>query len=183
MARLDRVAARYAKAIFDSQPGASLKGLQKELESVAELITQNKDLHRAFTTKVISETKLTAVVEDLSKKLKISDPASRVLKVLAGMRRLGALPAIVERLRNLMFEASDIIPLRVEAANSLPSDLKEKLEGRFAKILGKKVAASYSIEPGLIGGVRATAAGRTFDGTISGWLSAVEEQLAEGALR
>jgi len=185
MARLDKAVARYAKAIFDSYhaDAEAMRKLVTELTGFAKLVTENKELHQVFTTRVFSDKQRQLIVGDLSAKLKLSDPALRVLSVLVAMRRVGSLSAIVDRLRQLILEAADIVPLRVEAAGTLTADQKDKLEGKFSKLLGKKVEANYQVDPSLIGGVRVTARGRTFDGTLSGWLSAFETQLAGSAAR
>jgi len=182
MAGLEKIASRYAKAIFDFQASAKAKDLLADLETFSRLIEQNKDLNQLATSDFFSGVKQKEVVKDLTEKMKLSEPAQRTLQVLAEMKRLGALPKILERLGVLIHEANDVAPLKVESSETLTPDLKEKVESRFSKLLGRKVQASYTSDEKLIGGLRVTAGNRTFDGSISGWLSSVEEQLVDGAL-
>jgi len=77
-------------------------------------------------------------------------------------------------------ESGNVVSLSVETATSLETDEKKKIEDRFTKILGKKVEASYKVDPALLGGLRVTAAGRTYDGSLTGWLSSFEESLITG---
>lgn len=182
MAGLDKVASRYAKAIFDFQATAKAKDLLKDLESFSQMLQGSKDLQQLVGSDFFSGSRQKEVVKDLVEKMKLSEPAQRTLQVLAEAKRLGALPKILERLGVLIHEANDVAPLKVETSEALSADLKEKIESRFTKLLGRKVQASYTSDDKLIGGVRVTAGNRTFDGSISGWLSSVEEQLVDGAL-
>lgn len=182
MARLDKVASRYAKAIFLSEKGKDLRGMIDELSGFAKVVEGNKDLSHVLGTELFPVEKKREIVEDLSAKLKVSQKAKQVLIVLAEMRRLGSLSAIAERLHRLTLEAASIIPLHVETATDLSKDQKEKIEARFAKILGKKVEANYVSDPTLIGGLKVTAEGRTFDGSVSGWLNTFGEQLVEATV-
>jgi len=182
MARLDKVASRYAKAIFDYQANAKVKDLVKELEAFSQVLVAHKDLQQMTASEFFSGKKQKAVVKDLAEKMKLGVPASQTLQVIAEAKRLASLPNILERLKVLMLEAAGVTPLKVETATTMTADQREKVEGRFAKLLGQKVEATYATDDRLIGGLRVTAGNRTFDGSISGWLSAVEEQLVEGVL-
>jgi F0F1-type ATP synthase delta subunit len=62
----------------------------------------------------------------------------------------------------------------------LSNEEKKVLEGRFAKVLNSPVSASYLVTPALVGGLKVTANGKTYDGTLSGWLNQVEEVLVGG---
>ena len=185
MARLDKVASRYAKAIFDSEKSAgqsAIGELMAELARFSQLIEASKDLQYVLGTEIFSAENKRSIVEDLSTKLNLSTKAKQVLLVLLQMHRMGSLPAIMDRLNNLVLESLDIIPLHVETASSLSSEQKEKIEARFAKILGKKVQARYVSDPELIGGLKVTAEGRTFDGSLQGWLNAVGQHLTEATV-
>jgi len=70
--------------------------------------------------------------------------------------------------------------LKVKTAEELDDSHKSKIEQRFGKILGKKVEARYEIDPSLIGGLRVDAGGRTYDGSVDGWLTSFEERLVGG---
>lgn len=185
MARLDKVASRYAKAIFDSEKSTGQSGMRELIEQLSKfshVIESSKDLQYVLETEVFSAEKKRGVVEDLVSKLQLSTKAKQVLIVLLQMHRLGSLPAILERLNTLVLEAADIIPMQVETATSLSVEQKEQIEARFAKILGKKVQARYVSDPSLIGGLKVTAEGRTFDGSLLGWLNAFGQHLTEATV-
>jgi F-type H+-transporting ATPase subunit delta len=183
MARLDKVAGRYAKAIFGylkSEP--KVKVVQSELEAFAHLVDRQPELKRIFYSRLFSHTDRSAVIDDLCGRLKLSDDTRRTLRVISEMKRLESLKSIADKLGGLLLEAAQTVPLQVEAVSELGNDEKKKLEQKFSKILGKKIEAKYRIDPSLIGGVRVTAGGRTYDGSVSGWLSNFEERLVGGVI-
>jgi len=181
VARHDRVAARYAKAIFDLlKEEKKIRAGLLELETIVRLVEGHADLAKVFNMELFPAERRRQVVEDLAKRLKLSTEILRTLLVLSDQRRLGLLATVVVKLRLLLLESSGIIPLNVETASDLGAPERQKTEKTFSQVLGKKVEANYVIAPPILGGLRVTAKGRTYDGTISGWLSAMREQLAEG---
>jgi len=183
MAKLNKAAPRYAKAIFDSlKDDAKIRAVLKELESFSHLVKQNAELERVFGTEMTHQDQRRTIIEDLTAKMGLSDLAKRILLVISEAKRLEALPAIVDKLRLMLLESANVVPVQITAATALNSEEMQKIEQRFNKILGKKVEASYVVDSGLIGGLRVTAGSRTFDGSLAGWLATFEEQLVGGAI-
>jgi len=183
MAKLDRVALRYAKAAFDFL-GDSKKvdGLTHELTAFAQTLNSNPELLLALTNEAFSTENRSSVVKEVATQMGLSENAQRVLKVLTENRRITSTEAVAERLHHLNLDAAEIALLKVEAPVELSDSEKKQVEEKFTKILGKKVEANYVLEPTLLGGLRVTAAGRTYDGTLSGWLENMEEQLIGGRI-
>jgi len=182
MARHERVASRYAKALFDHLGDVEKsRSVQRELEGFSNLVNTHADLTKVLHRELFPLVQRRAVIQDIVQKLKLSQVSTRILIVLSESRRLGLLSVIVEKLKLLLLQASSIVPLQIETATDLTQDEREKIERKFSRILKQKVDANYIVDPTVIGGLRVTASGRTYDGTISGWLSAIREQLAEGS--
>ncbi len=178
MAKSDKVANSYAKAIYEFlKTEAKVRAMIQELTTFTQLNEANAELSHVLTTEVFTETQRAGVVDDISEKLKLSADTKRILHVLSTMRRLGHTGEIAEKLNLLLLDVAGVVPVRVEASTALDSGEKEKVEQRFTKLLGKKVEASYVVDPSLIGGLRVTAAGKTYDGSVAGWLEAVQEKL------
>ena len=175
-----KVAARYARAILEWAGANKAKALAEELKSFGALIGVNPELRVALTTGVFAEEDRKAVLEDLFKKLNLSEEAKRTVLVISEMKRLRSLPAIAAKLTELLLTSENIVPVSVVSSSALGSEEKKQIEARFSKLLGNPVEAAYTVEPKLIGGVRVTAGGKTYDGTISGWLNRVEEILVGG---
>lgn len=181
MAKLDKVASRYAKAFLDFLgDGAKAKEAAAELQAFGRLLSENADLGRALTTEVFSTDKRTALVKDIAEKAKVSEPVKKFLVVLAENKRIASVEEIAERLHTLYLEKSEVEPIIVETAVSLSDGEKSQVEKKFSEILGRKVEAKYILQNQLLGGLKVSASGRTYDGTLSGWLENLEEKLIGG---
>jgi F-type H+-transporting ATPase subunit delta len=176
-----KVAARYAKAISELV-GTDTKTVISELKQFAEVVQGHEELSQVLESDVFSAQERKAIIEDLTKKMKLSSLVTKILFVVSESKRMGSLKAIAEDLRLLVLESAGVIPLRVQTTGDLTKDEKKHVEEKFKKILGKDVEASYELEPALVGGLRVTAGGRTYDGSVAGWLATLAEQLVGGTI-
>jgi F-type H+-transporting ATPase subunit delta len=182
-----KVATRYAKAVLDSVLQATkqperVRKVAQELANFAKLIAGNKELTIALWSDIFSREERAGVLEDLATKMGLSPETKRVLVVTSNAGRLRHLEVLAEKLDLLLLESSGVVPLKVLAPTELSSEDRKQVESKFSKIFGKQVEASYEIDSSLLGGLRVTAAGRTYDGSISGWLESFEEKLAGGSI-
>lgn len=177
----DKVSRRYAKAVFDYLKDSSkIRNLIGELKEFSCVLAGSPELTLVLTSDVYSEAERNAVVSDLVAKTQLSQDAKKFLLVLSTAKRLDHLAAIVESLQFILLESANVASLSVETATTLEADEKKKIEEKFQTILGKKVEATYKVDPSLIGGLKATAGGRTYDGSLVGWLNSFEENLISG---
>lgn len=178
MAHLDKISNRYAKAFYDYLHSPSqVRAVAGELKAFASFMESSEELRQVLTTGIHSEKSRRGVIEDLVEKAGMHEHGKKILLLLSAQQRLTHVRAIAERLIQLVLEASEIVPLSVIAATELNDTEKKKIENRFESILGKQVEASYSVNPELLGGLKVTAGGRTFDGSLNGWLRGIEEKL------
>ncbi len=178
-----KIALRYARAIVDSLKDAKItQAVVDELRALAQTMASSKELELVLTSAIFSEQARQEVISDLVAKLKLSPQTHRILKVITEAKRMKFIAVIAESVHYLQLESTGIVPLKVQAAGDLNGDEKKKIETKFSKLLGKDVEASYEVDPTLIGGVKVTAAGRTYDGSVAGWLNTFEERLVGGSI-
>lgn len=183
MAHQDKVASRYARAVYDVlKTPEKIRGAAQELLMFSSTMKSSEQLTQVLTSEVFSDEQRCGVVEDIAEKLKCSDATKRILYVLSEAKRLDCTGAIASKLHTLVLEAASVVPLSVSLATEITDAEKKDIEKKFSKILGKEVEASYYINPELLGGLKVTAGGRTFDGSLSGWLQQMEEKIIGGSL-
>lgn len=181
MAQLSKIPKVYAKALLDYlQENERRQTALKEIEAVAKISKSHEELSRVFTSEVFSEKERVEVVADLGKKLSLSKEVQNLLRLLAENNRLDYLGSIGEQFRLQMLEESGVVPVLVQTASALSNDEQKQIENKFSQILGKPVQAEYSENGALLGGLKASAAGQTYNGSLSGWLDAIEEKLVGG---
>ncbi len=181
MAMLGKIAGRYAKALFDELKGKSHgEKVVEELGKFAALTAEHKELSLLIGSPGFSEAQKTAVITDVAEKMRLSKESIQILKSISRMGRTPYLAGIVKRLRVKLLESEGIQPIHVWTADTVAADEKTHIEEKFAKLLGRKVEATYESNPQLVGGLRVVAGGRTYDGTVAGWLGELQERLVEG---
>jgi len=182
-AKFDKVALRYGKAAYDFLANPQ-KGLlvSSELEAFAKVLEENTELAAALTNEAFPAAKRIEVLKDISKKQELSEEATKILCVLTDNKRILSVAGVARRIHLMCLEAAEVAALEVESPETLSDSDKKKIEEKFTKILGKKVEARYRTDQTLLGGLRVTTGGRTYNGTLSGWLENIEEKLMGGYL-
>lgn len=182
-AKFDKVALRYGKAAYDFLASPQ-KGLSAslEMEAFAKALDESAELTAALTNEAFPTAERLAVLKDITQKLGLSEETTKILCVLTENKRILSVAGVAKRIHLMCLEASAVAALEVESPEELHDADKKKIEEKFSKILGKKVEAQYRTDKNLLGGLRVTAGGRTYNGTLSGWLENIEEKLMGGYL-
>lgn len=177
----DRVAKIYAKAVLDLKlQTKELRAVGEELVSVGTLVDGNAELGLVFSSELFRTEDRLGVMENLCAKLKVSDVSARILKLLASANRVKNLSAIASELHLLISRSENVVPMKVESRDELGEAQQKKIEERFKKFFGKAVEADFQVNPSLYGGVRVTAEGKTYDGTLAIRLAKMRETLVGG---
>ena len=181
MAKDTKVSRRYAHAIYDFLgDDKKISATSSELIGFGRQAEGNRELGLALYSSLCTDAERVGLVDALSKSMKLSDPTAKILTMLAKNRRLNYSSEIGDELKLMLLQSAKVVPLKVETSVALKDEEKKKIEERFEKILGSQVEASYEDAPQLIGGLKVTAGGRTFDGTLKTQLSVVSDKLMEG---
>ena len=179
---LNRVANRYAKALAGTWPGKKGTPIREELRQVEKIISQHAELKKVVSSRVFSGETVAQVMADIAEKMKLSKESRQALRLLSEMRRVAALSPIIDRWEEIDLIDSGTVPLIVESSHELEAKERAKVEEKFKGILGKEISAKYELNKKLIGGVRIQAGGRTYDGSLKGWLGSLEGKLVEGRM-
>lgn len=180
--KASKVAARYARAIFDfaGRDKEKLDALSGDLTRFQRFIQENEKAFSAVTKPAFPVTKRALLVEDFANRLGLGAETKKVLSILAKADRISALGEIIDRLAKLRLQDSDLISLVVESASELSAEQQKRVISRFGVLLGKPIEPTFTINPALIGGFRATANGKSYDGSVSSWLNYFQERNAGG---
>jgi F-type H+-transporting ATPase subunit delta len=181
MATLGKVANRYARALFASLKGAKeADAVLAELDTFGRTLASHKELALVIASPGFSEEQKTLITGDVASKMGLSPRASKILVGLSRMERWDYLGLILSKLRVLLLESEGVQPIHVQTSEVLAPEERKAVEAKFEKILGKKIEATYDTTKDLVGGLRVVAGGRTYDGTVLGWLETLKERLVEG---
>ena len=99
-----------------------------------------------------------------------------VARKLAASGRRTSLPLLSEFTR-LVRLAENRRSAVVESAVPLPDSLRESVQADLARMYGPRLSARFEANPALIGGMRVTVGSDVYDGSVRGWLAALERRM------
>ena len=172
---------RYAKALFDValQEKADLAQVDRDLQAVVAMMEASPDLADASSRGTVTEEKRKSLIEAVSKAMTLTVPVTKLLVLLAQTRKLNLLPDLEKAYRERLLAHQNIVRADVKSATPLSPQKTKALEESLAKVTGKKVELSVSVDPELLGGVVATIGSTVYDGSVRTQLQRMRQELVE----
>lgn len=172
-----RAAARYAEALLDvAQESRIVDSVRRELDDLVALVHDTPALARLLERPDLpAEEKFAALSAALGDAF--SGAVLSMLRVLLQHGRGGEIPAVAQSYHVLADEAQGIV--RAEARSVLPLTRQERarLLATLTRLTGRKVLLEERIDPGVLAGVSVQVGDRLIDGSASGRLARMREQL------
>jgi F-type H+-transporting ATPase subunit delta len=169
MAEISTIARPYAVAAF--KLGKESKSLAKwsEMLGLAAAVASDAKM-RAYieNPKVLSSDLQDAFLKVCGNQL--NEGGQNLIKVLVEYGRLSILPAITSAFEELKSQDEGVLEAQIIAASKLSAaetkDLVKRLEQKF----GKKVEATVSIDPEIIGGIKIIVGDTVIDASVKNQL-------------
>jgi F-type H+-transporting ATPase subunit delta len=176
MAELATVARPYAEAAFKIASEQRALPVWGEMLKLSAAVMRDPAMQSAIDNPRLGapekESLFLSVVGD-----KLNAIGKSFIKTLVEADRITLLPQIETMFSDLRNAAEGVAQAQIVSAIALDdaqvADLKAALEKRF----GKKIEASVSVDPSLIGGARIVVGDQVVDGSIAGKLAAMAIQL------
>lgn len=99
------------------------------------------------------------------------------VELLLDAKRYNLLEAIAKQVNFLLDERLGIIRAEVYAARELSAAQKQKAQESLSARYGGKVAATFYVDPALLGGLKIRCRGELIDGSLQGKLAKLQEEL------
>ena len=174
------VAATYARAfadvVFDSRldAGRAVGGLRR----ITGLFTGSVELRRVWENPAVPAEQKRKLLDAIVKQEGIDKPVRNLVAVLIDRRRLSFLSRIVEQLEKELNARLGFAEAQISSARELGDAEKRTLEAQIAKTTGKKVRASYGLDPSLLGGAVVRIGSTIYDGSVKGQLEKIKEAIS-----
>ncbi len=172
---------RYAKALFDValQEKADLAKIEQDLIVAGEVFNANKDLRHVAISTNLPEANRTALVETVADRIGVTPHVRKLLVLLGRSRKLNLMPDLSVAFSERLLAHSGVVRADVTSAAPLSPEKTKALEDSLAKVTGKKVELSVSVDPELLGGVVATIGSTVYDGSVRTQLQRMRQDLIQ----
>ena len=161
------IAKRYATALLElgSETG-QLDQLVEELQRAAQTYDGSPELRAAVSDPLLNVHSKQEIVTEIATRLGLGQLAKNALNLLLSRRRLPALPAIAQRLREMADEKRGILRAEVHTAMPLPEEYFTLLQQQLERVTGRRIALDRKLDPSLICGVVARVGDTVYDGSL-----------------
>jgi F-type H+-transporting ATPase subunit delta len=174
MSVVDRV---YARALFDAAlEDEKLEPVREQLEQLVAAQKEVPELRELLRNPQLDPRSKAAALGDL-----LSDGEDLLrnfLLVLVDKGRAGQLEEIAREFERLVAEHEGVVHAELTTAVELSDDEADELLQQIERASGRRVEASRSVDPELIGGIVLQVGSRRLDASVRGRLERLRRELA-----
>jgi len=172
------VARRYARALLEiGNETSTLSTLVTEVTSLAGAYEESEELQRALDNPLVTHEAKKAILGEIADRSGVSAVAKHTLLLLGDRRRLHALPAIAQLLREMSDAKQGILRAEVTTAVRLSDAYYAKLQQQLEKMTGQRVAIDKREDPSILAGVIARIGDRVYDGSLRSRMTELGQSL------
>nr|XP_061811854.1 ATP synthase subunit delta-like [Nerophis lumbriciformis] len=160
---------RYAEAFVESAAAkgdAALQTLRSELNGLSAAVDESDDLSNLLMNPAFTNDERKKALDIVLDKIGVSTLTKRCLGLLAERDRINELKEIAVVFDEMADARAGREQAFVESATAMPEAAVDQLRRALEKRTGKKIEMNVSVDPSLIGGVRARVGSYVMDGTI-----------------
>jgi F-type H+-transporting ATPase subunit delta len=169
---------RYASALFDLASEQSLvSAVEADLEKLDQALVASADLAALIHNPRVSREAAAKAVDGVAALLGLSPLTRNFLGVLAGNRRLSALPEIVRAFASIAAAQRGEVAAVVTSAHPLTDDQLSALAEKLAARQGQKVKLSAKVNPELLGGLVVRIGSTQIDSSIRTRLNSLAQAM------
>ena len=166
----------YAKALFDAaKERGRLVEVRREFAEFAEAVAGSPDLRNLLRNPQIDvrakKAGLDAVFADADEVFR------NFLRVVADKNRLAQVEDIHREFERLVAEEERVLKVELTTAYELSDSEANEILEQIARASGRKVEATRTVDPSLIGGIVLQAGSFLADASVRGRLTALRQEL------
>lgn len=178
--RISGVAERYASALFELAVSENkIPAVEKDLKSLSALLSGSDDLMRLVMSPVFKADDQVAAMGAVLDMAKITGLVGNFIRVVAGNRRLFAVPDMIKSFAQKLAEHRGEAVADVKVAQTLTAAQTKELATVLKGIVGKDVALDVTEDPSLLGGMIVKIGSRQIDTSLKTKLSSLKLALKE----
>jgi F-type H+-transporting ATPase subunit delta len=177
--REERVAKRYARALFEVTSPADFDNVEGQLSQLAQAWKTSPDFRDSLSNPRVSEDARCSVVNAIADALGgwKTDAVKRTILALASLRRGAVLPSLAGTFSLYVSEYKKSLLLEVTFPQPVSDAVTKDLQQKLSSSLGGEVKITVKTDPSLIGGVTIRLGDTLLDRSVAGTLQRLAGQL------
>lgn len=158
---------RYASALYDlANEQGQVAEIENQLTAFEGLLNESKDLTRMIKSPVFAADDQARALKAVLDKAGITGTTANFLGLLAGNRRLFALPEMIKSFRALAADGRGEVTAEVTSAVALTEEQTTALAETLRKSVGKSVVLDTKVDPDILGGLIVKLGSRMVDSSL-----------------
>ena len=166
----------YAEALFGAAKDAGkLAEVNEALGDFAAAVAESPELRAVLRNPQLEPSTKATILADLAGD---DEPLfTHFLQVVAEKGRAAELEEIAKEFERLMAREERRLTVELITARQLTDDEAKEIVGQIEKAAGRKVEATRSVDPGLVGGIVLQAGSYRVDASVRGRLERLRQEL------
>ena len=167
----------YARALFEAaQDEGRLDRVHADVRSLREAVEQVDELRALLENPEVDSRVKGDVLARVAQGA--DELVVNFARLLAEKGRAGELPEVADELDTLVAAEQQILDVELTTAHELSDKEFGRILGRIEEASGRKVQASRSVDPDLIGGIVLQAGSLRLDASVRGRLERLRQDLS-----
>lgn len=176
MAELATIARPYAEAAFEVARDTNSLGTWSDTLKLAATVASDARVAAALDNPRLDAAAKESLLLSIGGE-RFGNEARNFIRVLVEAERVTLLPEISAMFETLKNEAEATAKATIESAFELTPAQIDELRAALERRFGKKIEATVTVNPALLGGARVTVGDAVLDGSVQAKLAAMAAQL------
>jgi F-type H+-transporting ATPase subunit delta len=158
------LASRYATALFElASERNALDQVEGDLTTLERALGESPELGRLIRSPVVGREEQARAMSAMADRLGLGELTRNFLGVLAGQRRLAALPGVIVGFKRQLAAHRGEETAEVTSAVPLDDGQMAGVKDAVARYAGRPVQLTATVDPGLLGGIVVRVGSRMID--------------------
>lgn len=175
---IDRIANRYAKALYGSaEEQSKLKEVLADLGVIEEAYNASAEFRMLLESPTISSQEKDKALSKLFEKSGFCDLTLNFLKLLAKKKRLDIFASILSALHRLIDEKNNVVDAVLETTLEISKEQEQKILAYLEKSFNKTIRLKKKINQSIGGGFKVVVDDKMIDSSVVHQLKRLHKQL------
>ncbi|MCI5066349.1 ATP synthase F1 subunit delta [bacterium] len=173
----EKIARKYAKALFESFDEENYEGVERALHQLAAIWLESEDLRKVASSPAVLASEKEIALQEIGRMVAASaqvnpaDHLARFLALVESNGRIHGLPEIAEAFSSILREYRDELRVTVITAREISPEERSEIEQQVKDATSRHSQIDWQSDENILGGVIIRAGDREIDGSVQGALA------------